>query len=358
MTTEARKPKRRRYGRWIAALALIFCLTLAAAWHSRQRSLLEQSTKRANVQDWWIGYYWLSDHQVLFSRWPDRQGLYTYDIQTQKETFLRSLSRAVNKPDSVVCFDSLYVSPDGTRLLWSEFGEEAEHGAWMDGSHYFTCVPRRYPGSASFTQVRWTSDSRHWVAFVSDRLGKTQAMLYDDDSSHRPKTVPTVASSQFDPLESMGLISTQSLVLGDHILACQWFGNQSVTPAVDILDIGIGSRTTGMKTYHVQLPPNVTIQEMVISPQGDQVAWHLSMQAIPVWAQLLQRWVPRIHVPGPLTEGVWVSRIDGTHWREIGSRDLKADEKYVPQLDRLRWVPGNKSLSFMYGLGLYTVPVE
>jgi len=63
-------------------------------------------------------------------------------------------------------------------------------------------------------------------------------------------------------------------------------------PVLDILDIGIGAHIAGLKTRYLSLPPNATIQEIVIAQKGDRIAFHLSMQTVPEWVRLLQRWVP------------------------------------------------------------------
>jgi hypothetical protein len=137
---------------------------------------------------------------------------------------------------------------------------------------------------------------------------------------------------------------TQSLVLKDHLLACQWqdedwHNNEWITRGGKVLDFHIGDRTVNER--YIPLPPDTALQEMVISPQGDRIAWHLSTKTQGVWV-----------------ESLWVSRIDGTQMHEIGSGDLEGGKK--PQIisGNMKWVPGEKRLSFRDQHTLYTVPVE
>ena len=169
MATEARKHKRKQNWQRMTGLALILCLTLGLAWHARKRSLLEQSTRRAIIQGIsdhqsisGPSVHWLSDRQILFARGQEHEGLYLYDIDTQKETLLRSVSRELQKANSLDYLGSnferrvetLRVSPDGTRLLWlsgERFyegppGLDRIYGAWLDGSHYFECFPSASAG--------------------------------------------------------------------------------------------------------------------------------------------------------------------------------------------------------------------
>ena len=365
MTEEARKPKRRQAWKGIAAMVLILCVTLATAWHSRKRSLLEQSMRVVGAQDGWQQpYRWLSDHQFIIERWqkpvsPSQQppGLYIYDIHTRKETFLRSLSQALEKANYGYNPNSLRISPDGTRLLWFEFSD-AVYGACFDGSHFFTFPAPRDQDNSNWIQVRWASDSRHWVV-VRNQHGAIQGLVYDGDPSHKPKVVPVTASDQSDLWDKIGIYDDDfytPLILNDHFLMCK-VGNQA-TRKVDVLDIRIGAHTTGLKTPSIQLPPDVGISEIAISPQGDRIAWNLTMPAAPKWVLALKRWVRHTHGEGEHVEGLWVSRIDGTEMREIGRREMKSDGGSEPRLYQLQWVPGSKRLSFMFDSALYTVPVE
>jgi hypothetical protein len=353
MTSEARTSKNKRSWMWIVGMALCLCLPPSVALQSQKRSLLEQSTKVVDMEKkkWFMGdYFWLSDHKVLFSGrpyYPNDTILHTYDIHSGKETWIEAASRKLGESD----VPELFMSPDGTRLLWTDFGAETVHGVRLDGSHAFTCVPRKSDDGSS-VQVRWASDSRHWVAYVG-----AEAMLYDDNPSHSPKKVLITASDYSDPTIPMDRISAQSLVLGDHILACRWIGYH---PTVDLLDIGIG-RTTGLKTRHIQLPPKAIVEAMAFAPKGDRIAWILARPDIPPSEPIQTEQVPGTSIGPFRTEALWVSNIDGTQMHEIGSRNLKAEENFQPQIIDLQWVPGNIRLSFMCfdkGWGLYTVSAK
>ena len=350
MTAEARKPKNKLYWLWVVGMALFLCLPSSMALQSQKRSLLEQSNRVVDMQkNMWMFYhcYWLSDHKVLFSGYtPTSVVLHTYDIQSQKEAFLEAASSKLGE----VLPPDLSVSHDGTRLLWSDGW--TIHGLWLDGSHDRTYAAR--PDGRSM-EARWTGDSRHWVAFVTafvnNQYGGTEAKLYDDDPSHSPEIVSAAASDQSDPLSAIQFTHTQSLVLGDHILACYRGGTQ----VVDILYIGIG-RSTGLKTRQIQMPPNAVIRDTAIAPKGDRVAWILTIADNPP-----QDIPPSKSTQRFRSESLWVSNIDGTHMHQIGSRNLKAEEQFGPQILELQWLPGGKRLGFMCyenGWRLYTVSAK
>jgi len=360
MIAEAQKSRRRRQWKWIFGGALILCLLLATGRYSRKRSLLEQSTRVVDSHDGWRQpYRWISDHQILVDHWQEEEPLYTYDIRTQQEVCLKALNQKLNRGHCTSDMDWLRVSPDGTRLLWSQFSSSPVHGIWMDGSHFFTEVPPRNSEIPPWTEVRWTEDSRHWVAFAKSPSGATEARIYyDGDPAHKPTIVPVAASDHSVPLETIDLDTTQSLVLGDHILACAAYDTERDKGSAEIVDIGIGAHVTGLKTRHITLPPHAYIEDIVLSPQGDRIAWLLSMRGGPDWLLQLQRRIPRVHLQAERVEGVWISRIDGAEMHEISRREVDTKHRFPPRLDQLQWVPGSKRLSFMYQDALYTVPAE
>ena len=68
MTTEARKPKRRRYERGIVLALLVLLGGLTAAFYPREPLLLEHSTRvldmRAADLSEGLNYAWLSNYEV------------------------------------------------------------------------------------------------------------------------------------------------------------------------------------------------------------------------------------------------------------------------------------------------------
>ncbi|MCW3053941.1 MAG: hypothetical protein JWN14_3111 [Chthonomonadales bacterium] len=360
-------------------MALILCLLLGWGRYAHKRSLLEQAVKVAEFQDMIDNSaHWLSDRQILFARGSDHEGLYLYDTRSHNETLLRSVSHRLSVkgewPEGT--FENrvrtLSVSPDGTRLHWgSGVGIyngppyiEPIYSAWVDGSHYFKCSPTPAGSGKDYfgdSYARWTADSRHWVAFVNGPdTGGIRAILYDDDPSHKPQTFPAPTSDRSgNRLVDMILSSNdrQSFVHKDHLLTWAMEGYMPMTSAVNIVDIGIGGRTS-VKSRSIPLLPDTTLVQVMLSPQRDRIAWQQVREEIPEWIRIVRRWFPRMHMQEVQRESLWVSRIDGTERHEIGGQDRHADEQSTEFLSDLQWVPGSNRLGFRYGAACYTVSAE
>jgi len=207
------------------------------------------------------------------------------------------------------------------------------------------------------SRVHWAGDSRHWVAIVTDvSANKTQAVLYDGDPSHEPRTLPATPSERIS-YSFLGWSDGQSIVLNDHLLAWDPRGDKPLKSTVDILEIGIGGHNA-VKSRSIPLQSNAILIRGVISPQGDRIAWQQMREEIPEWIRILRDRFPRIQVHGTEHESLWVSRVDGTEKHEIGGQDHKANDQSGPLLSDLQWVPGSKRLGFYYGTGCYTVSAE
>jgi len=68
------------------------------------------------------------------------------------------------------------------------------------------------------------------------------------------------------------------------------------------------------------------------------------------------RWIPlreeRVH-------SLWVSALDGSKMREVGHVPGHATGNGYPNTpSNIQWLPGDKSLSYIYNNRLYVVPVD
>ena len=59
--------------------------------------------------------------------------------------------------------------------------------------------------------------------------------------------------------------------------------------------------------------------------------------------------------PPRTTRGLWLSRIDGSVWRLIGMEQFP--EKDAGRLRSVRLTPDDKHVSYLFGNGLYSVPL-
>jgi len=82
-----------------------------------------------------IGIHWLSDHDILFSRFEGPKGedraIYRRSVLTGVETKLIGLTRARDADDGEVVEDQ-GVSPDGNRLAWVVLARGSDTiGTWL-----------------------------------------------------------------------------------------------------------------------------------------------------------------------------------------------------------------------------------
>ena len=104
--------------------------------------------------------------------------------------------------------------------------------------------------------------------------------------------------------------------------------------------------STALQRWTVHLPGRA--YEIAVSPKGDRIAW-LLMPNLKGRPRNVQRGAASL----------WVSQLDGSRMREIGSAGTDVRQRSAPSLlMQLRWLPGGKRLSFLYNGALYTVPTD
>ena len=109
-----------------------------------------------------------------------------------------------------------------------------------------------------------------------------------------------------------------------------------------------------------------TVFDLRASPKGDRLGWYLGRQVNgPSWMEWLlsrigansagskhRRGLPD---PGVDTEGIWISRMDGSAMTPIG--EVKAE--WAPEgMASFTWRPDGKRILITYRHGIYDVPVD
>src|SRR5579872_5397589 len=164
----------------------------------RERLLLEQATRVADVRDWRIlypniTYYWVSDHEVLFLRGSKYtpQRFFLRDLATGRETELMTLGHLFENSNGDPA--DLRLSPDGRWLLWPNFGDRL-FAATLDASRHL-----QWPGMDGCVTY-WLGDSHHLATFAydDDRHKYTKATILSVDA---PRSARTLAVASSSPLE-------------------------------------------------------------------------------------------------------------------------------------------------------------
>jgi hypothetical protein len=346
----------RRIKKWLFGLLLLSAgIALMMKFIPRERNLLAQATKVANVSKWWNVtdfslplYEWLSD-EVLFSHpgpWLF-SNTFTFDTRTGKQTPLTKLNAQIrSQQDGDVWVWEL--SPDRQWLLWTPQLSGKVRAVRLDGLDLRTY---ELPGNPDpSTTLHWQQDSRHWLAehyvekrpyplpFVSgdiDMPGETQAIPLSEAGRH---TIPDTEVRQIQ-IESQGYV---------------------------------GLLPSGMPLYRIwrqQLPEESQLEEVIADDSGQRLAWIFLCIRQPAYSEWFRRLRPGYSVPTQCRAELWVSRKDGTELHLVGYvvvDELSMSRKGVtlrltvenePPVN-LRWLPDGKRISFVYKGGIYTVPVD
>ena len=124
---------------------------------------------------------------------------------------------------------------------------------------------------------------------------------------------------------------------------------------------------TGQTTSRdVTMPPGTSqIFEVKASPQGDRIGWYIGRGGrTTTWVEKLLQFF-RIggtpssgagrNAPYVNTEGIWVSRLDGTGMRPVGE---VAAEWAPVGMGSFTWRPDGKQVLITYRNGIYRIPVD
>lgn len=343
---------------WIVLIGMIVAPTLALL--PFEQSLLDKSTRFAHASDSQEEtYYWLSNRKALFLRYVPKSNHFQavqVDSDGGKETLLTAFNTKFSArmpatlmhmhygdgpgaPSEIVHLPpNSALSPDGQWLLWPG-GRQGWITATLDGSRQ-VLGPKWVQAYAL-----WMPDSRRWVelqqVYRNDAYKFTYAVIHSLD---HPQGVRKVRiSSLADGMVAGISRSSQVVVHTDD-------RQQEASSHADFAEIGLDSKAASARKYRIRLPHEARLWEVVMSPQGDRLAWLLSRNRE-------SKGLPDMY-------SLWVSDLKGGHMREIGHVEAQSekttssptgDRTHAPQT--VRWTPGGKRLSFLYKDALYTVPV-
>ncbi|HLV79905.1 MAG TPA: hypothetical protein VKT32_06460 [Chthonomonadaceae bacterium] len=307
-------------------------------------------------------YFWMDGSTVLFLRLTPNTTLYhaTFiDAATGRKTLpeafntrngslLRGQSMIVmagNHREQCYLPLEAVLSPDKRWLLWSSLGtlsgprwvaatlSGAEQRQWKPDSDPASQVAG-LPGHAL-----WMRDSRMWVELVYRYANRnytiTRANVYElDDSS----PIRKIAVQGLEDGLLAGLTGDNEILMyyppdpiGRH--------ETPITEAHFSL-VPLTSATVTARDLTITIPTSMDIASVLLSPQGDRLAWILQRGGLdsPVYT-------------------LYVSDGEGKGMRAIGSAPYVQVGKRYSWPGDLRWLPDGKRVSFVYRNALYTVPI-
>jgi hypothetical protein len=210
----------------------------------------------------------------------------------------------------------------------------------------------------------WNPDSLGWFTLFS--YLRIRALQY---SLHQPKGYQKVPFAGVDAFDKIVIRDGHKrrifLVEGHdaqspHLVGLTSAGRVLIDlrPRDDqgnvvLWDVGFGEKAAAPKLISIPLPKEGRLEEAVISPKGDRIAWRLKYFTKP----------PTGKEADEARVEIWVSGIDGSEMRLLGAQTVKNDDSTYDYCDsaipcRVQWVPGGKSLSFVYKNALYVLPVQ
>ena len=371
-TMEDRKqPKHRR--RWIT-FGLVVVGGLFLWLLPKERLLLERATVVTKKGDGYADqfYYpgsrsqWLSSNEILFERLEGpkyrTRVLYRQNLQTGQQQKLPELSKIVESFQADAY--SYTISPDGKWLLTSTWLQPGYLLSEVNGKHYYK-YPSNRVGDACF--VFWMYDCRHWLENYTCNGSSCGLFLHDVQSPKVIKKLPL--EGNFTLGYTLGYLErVVSLQKAISIVSPEDTGKTKspLPPAVKACILSLEAGGKVLQEYNIPVPKHSEDFAYYVSPQGDKIAWQITMLLPDRAGEWLQKYLPFLKIqPRDLkrTE-LWVCNLDGTDMHEIGylSRPIDQEEREESLPDRLLpdiwWLPDGKRLSFGYDSKLYTVPID
>ncbi|HZT40651.1 MAG TPA: hypothetical protein VFA07_00610 [Chthonomonadaceae bacterium] len=383
-------------------VALLLMIAGALVWRflPRERLLLKRATRVTSDRPYYVGkppiyasydpYFWKSPHEALLFHLtmsvPPNCSVELYDTATGRRRAMPSFSRifqqsAVSNMAIVQIFFGRGAASNARRILGITLRNACSispDGAWMlyrnwagGANNPFRTLTLSLNGSrrivwpawseTRFDMIRqpfWLPDSRHWAEIVYDHTSHTfLAAVYGLDGKHYTGVIARgrwLWSGEVHGITQSGSVLIRKFntpALPKRLVQIMEWDLQGI----------LAHRANGSahaRTISIRMPANteeVSGPDPRISPQGDRLAWVLTLENAhpePAW---LQRLWALFGQRQRKTFGLWVSHLDGSQLREIGHINYQPDDE-VPQ--DIRWTPDGKRLSFLYKGALYTVPVD
>lgn len=293
-------------------------------------------------------YIWQSDHSLLLSRLEERkepQRSYAVTVWVLRD-LLTGQEKAL--PGFRGVEPAMLLSPDGKWALnhhaeatGVEFLLHAVEGTkTVRRSVARSIVDANLVAMAYGGELAWMRDSRRWLWHPHADMEYTlHFYLYGLDSPGLLRSLKVAMPKEraffgadLPPEDLLG-ITADGLGLLAH-------GTESrdVADRLELFTFRM-DRSSTAQAVAFTLPATATAFP-ALSPTGDRIAWELYVEG-------------ETHD----TLEIWISRTDGSGMHALGKRDIEPGS-YEGLTGAIKWLPGGKSLSFLYQDRLYTLPVS
>lgn len=334
--------------RWLALWAALFAILLFVGWKwNNADRLLEPLSKRicpwperaAGVDIW--RYSWLSETDLLEVTSPaSMRGLAhvaRFDTVRKRSVALPSFQATLLR-EGRGTWPTL--SPDGKWAVCWVVVMGQPRVEWLcavsiDGAHVIRW-PKVPGGIVDYLGHGWMPGGKSYIIIFADRIVEFRI--------HEPGRSRRFAIPKLDPdLRVIGILPDGPLLAGST-------RHRQGQPVV-LTHVRVTGDSASVQTLRFDLPAGAESKDVRVSEQGDRLVWQLAFQEEKrpnAWRQ----WLRRLTGMGNhARQGIWVSRLDGTGFREIG-------HVHDSDLTLRQWLPGGHKVAFVRGQQLYTVPVD
>lgn len=368
----ARLSRRTKIG--IAAITLaVGAIACGPAFLPPERHLISEAKKITAIGSTrYTTSVWRTDHTVLqmsYHKDGDRFAFVELDTNTGSQKPLDELSNkyrtdlgavyqlapylpsGISPPRLQPVAPEYAVSPNGQSLIFAPVST-SQGLTYIFASLDGTKGPR-WRSEESWQRPLWLHDNRRWL---ESRYESSQGRLACEVVVHdmqRPalSTVISIPGApNRDVIDIVG-ITRQQRMLGFEVM----FGKP--TQSAQLTDYDIAVPATPSHKREILLPRFSIPEDLVLSINGDRLAWLLEYDDAPPISRWLHALVPQFPSPPRPTLALYVSGLNGTGMTEIGHKTVTPDLPMELEIRNLQWLPGDKKLSFTYDGALYTVPV-
>ncbi len=319
-------------------------------------TLLQRATKIAAVGPWDASddnYFWLPNRQVLLVTQssgqvplgnPNPVQVQRLDPASGLKVENAALETALSKAHADALVDHWQLSPDAKWLLAksNEYqGPEAWVATTLDGTRQVQRPYHKGEWRDEYVSAVWRPDSRSWIQAEEDYDSKTHVFINSLSSPIVPERVEDFMLN--------GRIVV-GFPVADRVLAL--YHRTGDGGGVGFVNFGGSVASAPCSIYYEHIPPNMDIQEVALSPDGQRLAWKMAVKPLPLGLQaaINSSYVRR---SSPTTVGLWTSLVNCSDLYEVGTLDARDDH-----VSGLRWTPDGKRLSFIDDDTLYTVPAD
>lgn len=329
---------------------IFFGLVLTSIIDQRVPLLLETSTKLAETKSWYgttyriANYHWLDSNRVLYMTKNSDQSttFHTMNVKS-KEVRESGFTPIFNRSKGMV--DTIRVSPDGKKLLWS--GWDGIQSKWfvseVDGANLVGFDRRKISmvisnhGPDDETSLTWGPDGQTIYESIVEFGNGISTRLWS-------RSVTSIDKEQKLPI-AKGTVDWQPEIIETNFaFANSGLAIGSEKPSARFITWNINDPQKTRKEWVVTAPRNRTIGSFSHSHDGKKILWNLPVhdpKATDSWSTI--------------GEEIWLTDAHGKNWKRVARMPFggKTSFEQSAKLSAARWQPGSKAFSYIYNSNLY-----